>query len=53
MKEMEKEAAAEKEQANTVKLPDEKLKKVTGGGFGDDIPRVPEHKIDPNAKDKF
>ena len=43
----------ETEETEGVKIPDEKMKKVSGGGWGDDIPRVPEYPIDDDAKNKF
>ena len=36
-----------------VSLPDETLKKVSGGGLADDVSRVPENPIDDGVKEKF
>ena len=53
MKDTEKEVKTpETENTDPVTLPDEKLKKVTGGSFDEDIPRVPESPID-DVKDQF
>ena len=41
------------EKAGCINVPDEKLKKVIGGGAFDDVPRVPEYPIDDETKKKF
>ena len=40
---------------DSVSMPDEMLKNVSGGGngFGDDLPFVPENDIDDDVKKKF
>lgn len=43
----------EKNQKNGVTLTDESLETVSGGGFGDDIPRVPENPIDDDVKNNI
>ena len=45
--------AENEKEKNTQELDLEDLEKVTGGGAFDNVPRVPEHKIDDNLKSKI
>ena len=43
----------QKKEQNVSEVELDELEQVTGGGVFDDIPRVPEHKIDDNLKKKI
>ncbi len=46
-------AENEKEKKNTQEVDLEDLEQVTGGGAFDNVPRVPEHKVDDSLRGKI
>ena len=45
--------AENEKEKNTQELDLEELEQVTGGGAFDNVPRVPEHKIDDSLRSKI
>ena len=43
----------QKKEQNVSEVELDELEQVTGGGAFDNIPRVPEHKLDDNLKSKI